>query len=72
MVIDEESLDLTAQALETINPGRSSASHIRDMIRANLRPGDNSYIATSGWFNSTTNQTHVKPYTVFRYLELIK
>lgn len=46
--IDESSLAGTAKALETLNPGRSSASHMRDMVRANMWDGSTS-MGTAGW-----------------------
>ncbi len=46
--IDEHSLEQTTRALRTINPGRSSADHIRDMVNANMRDGTTS-LGTDGW-----------------------
>ncbi|MDJ0827789.1 MAG: hypothetical protein QNJ16_20060 [Rhodobacter sp.] len=46
--IDDSSLQATAKALETLNPGRSSADRIRDVIRANMWDGSTS-ISTLGW-----------------------
>lgn len=46
--IDESSLRETAKALKTINPGRSSESHMRDMVRANMWDGSTS-MGTAGW-----------------------
>lgn len=46
--IDEYSLEQTAKALTVLNPGRSSAAHMRDMVRANMMDGTTS-IGTAGW-----------------------
>lgn len=77
ILIDNDSLVRTARALEVINPGRSSAEHIRDMIRAHLG-GGSSYISTCGWIaftwiddKSRTNvRVAVEPYSVLRHLGL--
>jgi len=46
--IDECSLEATANVLSVINPGKSSAAHIRDMVRANMWDGSTS-MGTAGW-----------------------
>lgn len=78
ILIDNDSLLRTARALDVINPGRSSAEHIRDMIRANIREGESTYISTCGWIAFTwiddkgrTNvRVAVEPYSVLKYLGL--
>lgn len=75
-IIDYKSLTSTAKVLETINPGRSSAAHILDMIRANIREGESTYISTCGWIAFTwmdgegrTNvRVAVEPYSVLAHL----
>jgi len=75
--INEDRLLRTAKALETVNPGASSPEHIRDMIRANIRPGENTYIATGGWMAFTwmdrEQVTHVEvsveAFSVLKFLE---
>ena len=46
--IDEYSLGETAEVLAVINPGRSSADHIRNMVMANMWDGTTS-LGTAGW-----------------------
>ena len=46
--IDEPSLARTAEVLGIINPGRSSADHMRDVVRANMWDGTTS-LGTAGW-----------------------
>ena len=46
--IDEHSLEATADVLRIINPGKSSAAHIRDMVNANMRDFSTS-LSTAGW-----------------------
>lgn len=78
ILIDNDSLIRTARALEVINPGRSSAEHIRNMICAHLGAGESSYISTCGWIaftwiddKSRTNvRVAVEPYSVLRHLGL--
>jgi len=76
--IDEDSLSQTAQALQVINPGRSTADHIRNMIRANMDEELGTYLSTAGWIAFTWSPAHapekaqirvaVEPYTVLKYL----
>ena len=76
--IDEHSLEQTALALRTINPGRSSADHIRDMVNANMRDGTTS-LGTAGWEATGYFPDHkpgvmvvrlsVNAYSVNRWLE---
>ena len=78
--IDERSLELTARVLETMNPGRASAAHIRDMIRANMEPDvAGSYIATGGWVayswakqsdGGVVISVAVAPYTAAKYADV--
>ncbi len=72
-VINEYDLELTAKALEVINPGRASFNHIRDMIRCNW-PFDN--ISTAGWVayaeapdRNNNVRVALTPYSVNKYLE---
>jgi len=46
--IDEPSLERTAEVLSIINPGRASADHMRNMVRANMWDGTTS-LGTAGW-----------------------
>jgi hypothetical protein len=46
--IDEYSLEQTAAVLAVINPGRSSAAHMVDRVRANMWDGATS-MSTAGW-----------------------
>ena len=46
--IHEDSLERTADVLDIINPGRSSADHMCDMVRANMWDGTTS-MGTAGW-----------------------
>jgi len=70
--INEYDLDLAARALETINPGRASREHIRDMVRAQW-PFDN--ISTGGWVayaeapkRNNNVRVALTPYSVALYL----
>tara|TARA_R110002095_G_scaffold175043_3_gene152552 strand:- start:1686 stop:1973 length:288 start_codon:yes stop_codon:yes gene_type:complete len=77
---DEYSLELTAKALETINPGRSSVAHIRDMVNANMYTGSTS-MGTAGWEatgffpkgrdNVMVVRFAVQAYSVNKYLETL-
>lgn len=78
LVIDRESLEKTAKALETLNPGRGSADYIEGQVRRHIQEGANTYLATGGWVAFTwlhpdTLDTHVSfavyPYSVNRFLE---
>ena len=76
--IDEYSLEQTANVLAVINPGRSSADHIRDMVRANMWDGTTS-LGTAGWEaagffpdhnpNTMVVRLSVSAYSVAKYLE---
>ena len=76
--IEESELELVALLLRTINPGRSSPNHIRDMIRANIRPGDNTVMSTGGWVagtyidseGNTVVRVSLAAYSVARYMEM--
>jgi hypothetical protein len=46
--IHEDSLERTADVLAIINPGRSSADHMCDTVRANMWDGTTS-MGTAGW-----------------------
>ena len=46
--IDERSLEQTARVLKTINPGRSSADHMRRLARDNMCDGSTT-LSTAGW-----------------------
>ena len=46
--IEERSLEQTAEVLAVINPGRSSADHMRDLVMANMWDGTTS-LGTAGW-----------------------
>ena len=46
--IEERSLEQTAEVLSVINPGRSSADHMRDLVMANMWDGTTS-LGTAGW-----------------------
>lgn len=78
LIIDYKSLTSAAYAINAINPGRSSAAHILDMIRANIREGESTYISTCGWIAFTwmddeglTNvRVAVEPYSVLWHLGL--
>jgi hypothetical protein len=65
-VINEYELDLVSRVLSVTNPGRSSASHISDMIRSNW-PFSN--LSTGGWvaYMESPNNNNVRlaltPYT---------
>lgn len=72
-VINEHELDLVVKALKTINPGRSSAGHIKDMVNSNW-PFEN--IATGGWVAyaeapSKNNNVRIalSAFSVVKYLE---
>ena len=75
---DEYSLEQTAAVLDTINPGRSSINHIKDMVRANMWDGTTS-IGTAGWEATGYFPDHklgvmvvrlsVNAYTVAAYLK---
>ena len=76
--IDESSLEQTAAVLAVINPGRSSAAHMVDMVRANMWDGTTS-LSTAGW-EATGFMPDYKPgvkvvrfsvsaYTVQRWLD---
>ncbi len=78
--IDEDTLAQTAEALEILNPlGRTSAHHIRDMIRANMNERPGTYLATAGWIaftwcpeNDPDNlqiRVAIEPYTALKYLK---
>lgn len=76
---DEYSLEQTAAVLDTINPGRSSIDHIRDMVRANMWDGTTS-MGTGGWEaagyfpghkpNTMVVRLSVNAYTVAKYLNI--
>jgi hypothetical protein len=80
--IDEYSLELTANVLAVINPGRSSADHIRNMVMANMWDGTTS-MGTAGWeatgyFPDPADRSRMKvrlsvsAYTVKRWLDTSK
>lgn len=71
--INEYELELVSAALEVINYGQSSTSHIKDMVNANW-PFNN--IATGGWVayaeapgRNENVRIALTPYSVMRYLE---
>ena len=76
--IDEYTLEATAKALETINPGRAQTEHMRDMVRANMYDGSTS-MSTGGWEAAGYFPKHregvmvvrfsVSAYSVNKYLE---
>ena len=76
---DEYSLEQTAAVLDTINPGRSSIDHIRDMVRANMWDGTTT-LGTAGWEAAGYFPDHkpgtmvvrlsVNAYSVAKYLNL--
>jgi len=78
--IDEYTLNETARVLEVVNPGRSSAAHMRDMVRANMFDGSTS-VSTAGWDATgyfpdnrpgvMVVRFSVSAYSVARYLESI-
>jgi hypothetical protein len=71
-VINEYELELVVAALKVINPGRSSDSHIKDMVQSNWPFGN---ISTGGWVAyaeapSRNNNVRIAltPYSVMKYL----
>jgi hypothetical protein len=80
--IDEDTLALTAEALEIINPSRVTADHIRNMIRANMDERIGTYLGTCGWIAFTWApadrpddiqiRVAVEPYSVLKYLGKVK
>lgn len=76
--IDEYSLEQTAKVLAVINPNRSSADHMKDMVRANMHSGVTS-MGTAGWEaagfypehkpNTMVVRFAVSAYSVMKYLE---
>lgn len=76
--IHEPSLEETARVLALLNPGRSSAAHMRDMVRANMWDGSTS-MGTAGWEATGYKPSYkegvmvvrfsVDAYTVAKYLE---
>jgi len=77
--IDETTLAQTAEALEILNPGRTSENHIRDMIRANMNERPGSYLSTCGWIAFTWCPEYeldhlqirvaIEPFTALKYLK---
>ena len=71
--INEYDLELAVKALEIVNPGRSSESHIKDMVNSNW-PFNN--ISTGGWVayaeapdRNENVRIALTPFTITRYFE---